>query len=437
MGISQTPLPCAWRIVSHPVSAYPNGMANIPLTLAALATSAVPGLTAVAVRPHDALGDEYNSVILTTEDDEIIVSVPKTQQAETAQSASLLALTALSDGARDQLPFEVPRVLGMTRAGDTRAVATSFLDGARFDIADLTDDAILIESIARSIASIHALPHSIVQQGGLSNRSATDQRLLVTRLVDRAAATRSLPETVQRRWVEVLETASLWDFSPKTVHGSLKDSSILVADDAIIGVLDWSQFAVADPAVDLAWLLEAGDAVFEAVLGRYLKFSDASDAQALRSRAMLYHELEVAKWLLHGVETHDRGVIDDAVAMLDRMVDRLSLLEPAIPSRSQLSEAEVETLLDQTPDVNDRLSDTAAYEALDEDRMFGIDTDFVDPLPKPETISDADADASGEAGADPASRKHPEGQSSGDEQPESDEQLTQPIDDEDLPPKAR
>lgn len=429
MGTSQTPPPCAWRVVSHPVSAYPNGMANIPLTLAALATSAVPGLTAVAVRPHDALGDEYNSVILTTDDDEIIVSVPKTQQAETTQSASLLALTALSDGARGQLPFAVPRVLGMTRAGDTRAVATSFLDGARFDIADLTADALLIEPIARSIAAIHALPPSVVQQGGLSNRSATDQRLLVTRLVDRAAATRSVPETVQRRWVEVLEAASLWDFSPKTVHGSLTDASILVADDDVIGVLDWSQFAVADPAVDLAWLLEAGDEVFEAVLSRYLELSDAGDSQALRSRAMLYHELDVAKWLLHGVETHDQAVVDDAVAMLDRMVDRLSLLDPVVPSRARLNEAEVETLLAHTPEVTDRLSDTAAYEALDEDRMFGMDTDFIEPLPKP-NAEEHPHDAP--AGADVESSGH-----NAAEQLDGHDQLTQPIDESDLPPKSR
>lgn len=435
MNFSQTPVPCAWRIVTHSASAYPNGMANIPLTLAALAASAVPGLSAVAVRPYDEQGDEYNSAILTTEDDEILISVPKTSAAETSQSASLLALTALSEGARDQLPFAVPLVLGMTRAGDTRAVATTFLDGARFDIEELEADALLIDSIAQALAAIHSLPHSIVQQGGLSNRSAADQRLLVTRLVDRAVATRYVPSMVQRRWTEVLEAAQLWDFSTKTVHGSLSDETILIADDEIIGVLDWSQLAVGDPASDLAWLLGAGDGVFDAVVSRYLERSDAGDSRALRSRALLYHELEVAKWLLHGVETHDSEVIDDAVAMLDRMVDRISLLEAAVPSRTLLSEGEVEELLDRTPEVHDRLSDTAAYEALDEDRMFGADTDFIEPLPRNDGASPA-GEAPNPASEATEPRDEPEDEASA-EAASHDEQLTQPLSDEDLPKNTK
>src|SRR5690606_20995322 len=105
-------------------------MASLPLTLAALATSAVPGPSAVAVRAHSSSGEEYASAILTTETDEVLISVPRNAQAETTQSAAILGLTALSDGARSELPFEVPRVLGLTRAGETRAVAMTYLQGA-------------------------------------------------------------------------------------------------------------------------------------------------------------------------------------------------------------------------------------------------------------------------------------------------------------------
>ena len=369
-------------------------MASLPLTLAALATSAVPGLSAVAVRPHHAEGGDYASAILTTTDAEVIVSVPRTPQAETAQSAAILGMSALTDGARGELPFEVPRVLGLTRAGDTRAVAMSFLPGSRFDVEELEADAMLIDSIAETVAAIHTLPRGLAQQGGFPERTARDLRIAVARLVDRAQATRYLPETVHHRWTEVLEAAEIWDFEPRIVHGSLSDDALLVEDDRVTGVIDWSTLSVGDPASDLAWLLSADDAVFEEVVSRYLGRSGSGDARGLRGRAILYHELEIARWLLHGVDTHDQETIDDAVGMLDRLVDRLSILRAPVPSHTPLGEAEALALLDDTPEVTDRLSDTAAYEALDEDRMFGFDTDFIEPL-------EADAEAQPGSGAQP------------------------------------
>ena len=392
-------------------------MASLALTLAALATSAVPGLTAVAVRRHNPSGSDYSSAILTTTDDEVIVSVPRHSQAETAQSAAILGMTALSDGVRSALPFTAPHVLGITRAGETRAVAMTYLTGSRFTVRDLTEDARLLESIAESIAAIHALPRSIVRHTGLPDRSARDQRLAIARVVDRAAATRKLPETVHHRWTEVLEEAPLWDFAPCIVHGGLSDETLLVDEERISGVLGWSGFGVGDPASDLAWLLEAGAEVFEAALSHYLGAGGSGDAQALRSRAVLYHELEIARWLLHGVDAHDESVVDDAVGMLDRLVDRLSILASPLAGRETLDEAGAEELLERTPEVVDRLSDTAAYEALDEDRMFGVDTDFIEPLSR---------EGSSEPTESSDSEEH-------DDSPDPEEQLTQPIADEDLP----
>lgn len=407
-------------------------MATLTLTLAALATSAVPGLVAVAVRPHHVSGDEYATAILTTPDDEIIVSVPRTQQAETTQSASALGLAALTDGARAELPFAVPRSLGMTRAGDTRAVATTFLPGSRFLATDLEADAILIDSIAESVAAIHSLPRSVAQQGGLVERSARDQRLVVARVVDRAQATRYLPETVHNRWTEVLEAAELWDFEPRMVHGTLSADALLVEDDRVVGVLDWSGLSVGDPAVDVSWLFEAGDDVFHAVIGRYAKRSGIGESAALRSRAAFYHELDIAKWLIHGVDTHDAQVIEDAVGMLDRLVDRMSLLAVPVPSRNPIGEAAAMELLGQTPEVVDRLSETAAFEALDEDRMFGFDTDFIEPLPEdPEPVATGDSPA---ADAPRPDAPHPDASlpdapHPGASLPGADDQLTEPIDD--------
>ncbi len=425
-------------------------MASIPFTLAALSTSAVPGLVVFGVREHES-DDAFVSAIIATEDDELLVRVPRTHQAEVQQSAELLGLAALTEGPRSRLPFAVPTALGMTRAGETRAVVTSFLDGARFEADDLTHDAILLQPLAEAIAAIHELPLTVAQHGGLPVRSAQDLRVLATRLVDRADATRLLPETVRRRWTHVLETSDLWDFSPTMVHGSLDAELIRVDEGAITAILGWSECSVGDPAADLAWLLAAGPDVLDGMIARYARARNSESLSHLRARAALYHELEVARWLLHGTETHDQTIIDDAVTMLDRMVGSGGALGAAFTAAvaaAPLSSEEVIALLDQTPEITDAQSDTAAFEGLDEDRMFGVDTDFIEPL---DADSDGAQDGSSEADAsetpdaeetdviDPldvsGDAPRPDSADRPSARPASDggDQLTEPLSDDDLP----
>ena len=118
-------------------------MASIPFTLAALATSAVPGLVVLGARQHEE-DEAFVSAIVFDGTDEFIVRVPRTQTAEVQQSAELLGLAALTEGSREALPFTIPESLGMTRAGDTRAVVTTYVDGGRFDAEDLSAESLLI-----------------------------------------------------------------------------------------------------------------------------------------------------------------------------------------------------------------------------------------------------------------------------------------------------
>lgn len=388
-------------------------MASIPLTLAALATSAVPNMVLIGVR-SDEEDDAYRSAIVTNGSEEFLVRVPRTEVAEVHQSAELLGLAALTEGTRSILPFAVPETLGMTRAGDTRAVVTRCVDGDRFVVGDLANDSLLLQPIAAMLAAIHGLPLTVAQQGGLPVRSAQDLRLQSTRVIDRAEATRLLPQTVLERWKRVIESSDLWDFSPTIVHGSLDADHLRVFDDQITGVVGWSELSVGDPATDIAWLLNAGSEVLDGVLARYARLSAVGSLSHLRTRAALYAELEIARWLFHGIDTHDETIVSDAVTMLDRLVDSFGVSGERLGAAehpSPLSDEEVTALLEDTPEVIDVLSDTAAYEALDEDRMFGVDTDFIEPLPDPEPRSNSvDANSNG-----------------------VDAQLTEPIDDADLP----
>lgn len=372
-------------------------MASTPFTLAALATSAVPGLEVSGTRPHTSgSSGAFTSAVLATDRGDVIVRVPASSAAEVQQSSELLGLAALADGARSTLPFSVPETLGMTRAGDTRAVVSTFLPGVPSTLEQFDSNAELLKHTSEAIAAIHSLPTGIVRDGGLPSRDANEVRMIASRLVQRAADTGMLPATVRRRWEEVLDSARVWSFDPIVVHGALAPELLLVEGGELSGILGWGDLSLGDPASDLAWLLDAESGTFEAALARYTTYRSVSGQHELTARARFTHELQVAKWLLHGFDSHDQSIVDDAVSMFDRLVDRLSILGTVLPTQRVLSEQEVERMLDETPTVeHDPRSETAEFESLDEDRAFGTD---------PDDSTDAGTDSDDSTHADDDSR---------------------------------
>ncbi len=353
-------------------------MVSTPFTLAALATSAVSGLEITGTRTHTSgSSGEFLSAVLATNDGEVIIRVPQSPGAEVRQSGELLGLAALEDGARAQLPFAVPLTLGMTRAGDSRAVVSTFLPGTPAHPSDFESNPLLLERLAEALAAIHELPTSIVQQAGLPVRTAEEVRARATRTVQRAVDTGKLPATVRQRWAEVLGADSLWSFAPTVIHGSLDPDALLIGEDAVLGVLGWNELSLGDPASDMSWLVAGDSETFDVALIRYATLRGIVGQKEISARARFYHELEVAKWLLHGVDSHDSEIIDDAVAMLDQLVDRLQSMGTPLPHRAALSALEAEQVLAATPaEIDDLRSETAEYDALDDDRVFLADEDF-------------------------------------------------------------
>ena len=294
-------------------------MARSHLTLAALATSAVAELDLVSAAEFGSRVDnEYDSALLTGRDGRHwIIRVPRNTTAEAAQSADLVALRAISAGVRTRLPFAVSSFVGQTPVSGTRAVVYEFVYGSKVALAHVDDS--LATSIGHSIAALHALPTSFVTDAGLPVHGTIECLRAVVSIIDRAAATGLVPAPLLSRWESATEDSKLWQFQPTVINGALGSDSFLSADGRVTGVLGWQELRVGDPARDLAWLL-ADPAVAEVVLDAYVAKRDGSDRQ-VRQRATLYSELEVARWLLHGTEQRNTSIVDDAVSMLDGLVD--------------------------------------------------------------------------------------------------------------------
>ena len=329
-------------------------MARSHFTLAALATSAVPDLdvSGAGSFSHGGGGD-FDSALLTTRDGStVIVRVPATQVAETEQSADLVALRALTTGIRSRLPFDVPRYLGQAPVAGTSAIVYEFLPGEHIAVEDVPPGDGLAGSIGHAIAAIHALPTAFVGEAGLPVMSAAECLSAANAVIESAASTGLLPTALRDRWRDAAADHSIWQFQPTVINGSLTADSFLVERDVVSAVLGWSALRVGDPARDLHWLLALNPEATDGALGAYASTRQVATDRQFTQRAMLYAELEVARWLLHGREVRDQSIVDDAVEMLDGLVDRVhsnSMNALSTATGPIMAVDDVEAMLDRTP----------------------------------------------------------------------------------------
>ncbi|WP_223695198.1 phosphotransferase [Leifsonia poae] len=329
-------------------------MARSHLTLAALATSAVAELEVSGARSYSLGGAaEFDSALLSARDGQTyIIRVPTSQTAETEQSADLVALRALTTGIRSRLPFDVPTYLGQTPIGGTRAVVYDLLAGHHIEAEEVPPGDGLAGSIGHAIAAIHTLPTNFVGEAGLPSLSAVECHTSTTALIESAASTGLLPSALRDRWRDASADASLWQFQPTVINGALTADSLLVEDETVTAVLGWSALRVGDPARDLHWILAMNPDAAEGALGAYAATRQVATDRQFTQRAMLYAELEVARWLLHGREARDQSIVDDAVEMLDGLVDRVhtnSATPLANATGPIMAIGDVEAMLDRTP----------------------------------------------------------------------------------------
>jgi aminoglycoside phosphotransferase (APT) family kinase protein len=82
-------------------------------------------------------------------------------------------------------------------------------------------------------------------------------------------------------------------------HNDLGAEHVLVDDERVTGVIDWSDAAITDPAYDLGLLLrDTGPQVFEAILAAYGRTDDA-----LAARALFYARCAAIEDLAYGLRS--------------------------------------------------------------------------------------------------------------------------------------
>ncbi|MEQ6898917.1 aminoglycoside phosphotransferase [Microbacterium sp. KR10-403] len=353
-------------------------MARSPLTLAATVTSALreAGVVDVRILTENAAGRFDSAVATLADGDRVVVRAATDAETSAELGAEARALAALTDGVRSLLPFRAPRLRGRAAQGGWTAIVVDHLDGYRVEPAHLPAGRGAATSIGAALAAVHALPESVARGAALPQLGASQVRDDVSRLLDRVATVHRVPVSLLSRWSRALAEERLWRFESTLTLGGASADAFLVEDrdgvPTVTGLLAWQGLGIGDPAVDLRWLSSAPDAADD-VLAAYVTASVRTPDAALRTRARLYAELEFAKWLVHGRDSGDDEILDDAVALLTSLAD--SVVEDDLLAEDGLDVDDAIALIGQVPGTStavDTSMQTDAYD-LDETSFFTED----------------------------------------------------------------
>ncbi|MCF8541058.1 MAG: phosphotransferase [Aurantimicrobium sp.] len=297
-------------------------MARSQFTLAALVVSAVPDFDPARVTPvTSGIDADFESALVTDPTGRaVIVRLPTSRATEQALTHELRALEILTAGVRSRLGFELPNVCGRAPMGNTFGLVFDLLPGDVLQMGDIMAGTFVPAALGRAIASIHELPANLVSDAGLSYVSATAAQQRAREIVERAAATNMLPDALETRWSRAVVDSKIWQFDPTVIHGSLGVGNFLVGEDSVSAVQGWGTLHVGDPALDLMWLTNADESAGDEAFHAYQQVRLSSADPNVRRRAVLYSELEIAKWLLHGVRERNTEIVEDANDMMERLV---------------------------------------------------------------------------------------------------------------------
>lgn len=290
-------------------------MSRSPLTLAALATAAIPTLAPVDARAVAGPLSTDAAQIVDDAGHVWLIIAPQNSAAGAALDAEAALLEQL--GGQD-LPFAVLEPAGWANLPEGgRACIYRAPSGRVLNYGQLEPRGKLARNLGTALGRIHELKPRIADDLGLATYDSEDYRTRCLVELDEAARTSHVPSPLLRRWERALENVAFWRFSTVFTHGDLAAEQVLVRDAKVSTILGWSQACVADPANDLAWLITAlPDDVTDTIIESYAVARSEEPDKHLQTRAILAGEFAVARWLLHGVRTDDHEIVDDAVQML-------------------------------------------------------------------------------------------------------------------------
>lgn len=235
--------------------------------LVARIRDAFPRLVFSDARLIDA-GDDHLVVVL---DDRWVARFPRSTNYRGLFAAELNLLSKLATHS----PLPVPRyhqvsddgsfgIYGLIQGRNMTPHVFANLDPAERNAA--------IASLSSFLSTLHALPEKTIRQsdGNVARTWTGEQFATLYRDTRRAKIAGAVPASALARFDAFHDALrTLAPGPPRLAHNDLTDDHILVSDGRISGIIDFTDAAFGDPAIDFAWFWRLGEANVDLLLRKY------------------------------------------------------------------------------------------------------------------------------------------------------------------------
>jgi len=247
----------------------------------------------------------------------VAVRIPHTERQAMRQQAMTSPLGRLAA----LLPVAIPKPLWTIPMGhpfDLGATGYAWLPGEPLEPPDYTPA--LADQVGAFLATLHDVDITSFV-GKFRDRVTVDadrERMMSVSLAwlgDMEPA--PVVERLERWWDRYRAARAEATYQPRVIHGDFWYGNLLFDTDRqrLVGVIDWEEVSVDDPAQDLATLLHTGDDVAEQILRAYQDHGGTVDA-ATRERMRWHWEFREFTGIALALEVGNEVEAQDAARKL-------------------------------------------------------------------------------------------------------------------------
>lgn len=324
------------RIHNSPCIILENVTERTKLTLAALASAAMPEVPVTGARDCDQLSslDRAQGVDCAVVQDATgnvyDVWATSSEAGKRRLAARVKAAQALADAKEmAAMGFQVERILAYqpgekadSPTGTTAVAVMTHCPGRIRPLHLLTLNECTAAGTA--IGAIHRVRPDFLKTHGYPAFSTAQIAAQLRGWIKRLRMDGHVPKEITDSWASIVATDGLWSFDTCTVHGGFSDGDLLYAGSGLSGVYGWQDMQINDPARDLAWIFAKLDGSRRnAVIAAYGRMMGARLDDLIMLRANLWLQMEQVGDFITALDHADNERIIQFKAQVERLAQQL------------------------------------------------------------------------------------------------------------------
>ena len=336
------------RVHNSPCIILENVSERTKLTLAALASAAMPDVPMTGARDCDQLSslDRAQGVDCAVVQDATgnvyDVWATSSDAGKRRLGARVKAAQALADAKEiAAMGFRVEHILAYqpgerddSRTGTTAVAVMTHCPGRIRPLHLLTLNECTAAGTA--IGAIHRVRSDFLKTYGYPAFSTDQIAAQLRGWIKRLRMDGHVPEEITDSWASIVATDGLWSFDTCTVHGGFSDGDLLYAGSGLSGVYGWQDMQVNDPARDLAWIFAKLDGSRRnAVIAAYGRMMGARLDDLIMLRANLWLQMEQVGEFITALDRADNERIVQFKAQVERLAQQLGDHEQGLRTRHE------------------------------------------------------------------------------------------------------